>query len=126
MAGGQDVFLDQHVIVAEAGRGLALAAGKRVGKVRRIIDPPHPLAAAAGHGLDQHRIADFGGAFGQEGRVLVLAHITWRHRHAGVLHQFFAASFRPIASIDSGLGPTQTSPASITARAKSAFSERKP
>jgi hypothetical protein len=39
---------------------------------------------------------------------------------------FLAASFSPIARIDSGFGPTQTSPASITACANSAFSERKP
>ena len=39
---------------------------------------------------------------------------------------FFAATFDPIASIEAGAGPTQTSPASMTARANSAFSERKP
>ena len=37
-----------------------------------------------------------------------------------------ASIFEPICSIDSGAGPTQMSPASITARAKAAFSERKP
>ena len=35
-------------------------------------------------------------------------------------------TLEPIRSIDSGDGPTQVRPASITARAKSAFSERKP
>ena len=39
---------------------------------------------------------------------------------------FLAATFEPICSIDSGDGPTQIRPASITARAKSAFSERNP
>ena len=38
----------------------------------------------------------------------------------------FALILEPIASIDSGVGPTQVSPASRTARAKSAFSERNP
>ena len=37
-----------------------------------------------------------------------------------------ASTFEPIFSIDSGVGPTQTSPASTTARAKAAFSDRKP
>jgi hypothetical protein len=37
-----------------------------------------------------------------------------------------ALVFEPINSIDSGLGPMKTSPASTTARAKAAFSERKP
>ena len=39
---------------------------------------------------------------------------------------FLAATFDAICSIDSGVGPTQVSPASITRRAKSAFSERNP
>jgi hypothetical protein len=37
-----------------------------------------------------------------------------------------AASFEPIASIASGGGPIQPSPAASTARAKPAFSARKP
>ena len=37
-----------------------------------------------------------------------------------------ASIFEPIASMDSGVGPTQVRPASMTARAKSGFSERKP
>jgi len=37
-----------------------------------------------------------------------------------------ARIFEPIASIDSGAGPTQVRPASITARANSAFSDRNP
>ena len=37
-----------------------------------------------------------------------------------------ASVFEPIASIASGEGPTQTRPASITARANPAFSARKP
>ncbi len=39
---------------------------------------------------------------------------------------FLDSIFEPICSIDSGAGPTQVSPAASTARAKSAFSERKP
>ena len=37
-----------------------------------------------------------------------------------------ASVFEPIASIASGGGPIQVSPAASTARAKSAFSARKP
>ena len=37
-----------------------------------------------------------------------------------------AATLDPIASIDSGAGPIQVSPASMTARAKSALSLRNP
>ena len=39
---------------------------------------------------------------------------------------FLAATLEAICSIDSGVGPTQVSPASMTWRAKSALSERKP
>ena len=37
-----------------------------------------------------------------------------------------ARALSPIASINSGVGPTQVSPASATARAKPSFSARKP
>jgi len=39
---------------------------------------------------------------------------------------FLAASFSPMARMALGGGPIQTRPASITAWAKSAFSDRKP
>ena len=51
----RQVFLDQHAVVLEAGGGLALAARERRGEIRRAIDAPHALAAAAGHRLDEHR-----------------------------------------------------------------------
>ena len=38
----------------------------------------------------------------------------------------FASTLEPIASIAAGGGPIQTRPAAITARAKAAFSDRKP
>ena len=37
-----------------------------------------------------------------------------------------AASLSPMVSITSGVGPTQARPASVTARAKAAFSDRNP
>ena len=37
-----------------------------------------------------------------------------------------ARTFEPMASIESGEGPTQVRPASTTARANAAFSDRKP
>ena len=39
---------------------------------------------------------------------------------------FLASTLLAICSMDSGVGPTQVSPASMTARAKSALSERNP
>ncbi len=49
-----DVLLQQHAVVAEAGAGLALARGQRRGEILGLVDLAHALAAAAGHGLDQH------------------------------------------------------------------------
>src|SRR3546814_20765932 len=60
MARGQDIFLDQHMVVAERRRRLALARGERVGEIRCRIDLAHPLAAAARNGFDEPGIADLG------------------------------------------------------------------
>ncbi len=53
-----EVFLDQHAIVLEAGRGLALAARERAREIRGAVNAPHALAAATGHRLDEHGKAD--------------------------------------------------------------------
>ena len=87
MARALDVFLDQDMGIAEAGCRFALARGKGIGKVCCRLHQPHPLAAAAGHGLDQHRIADLCGALGQEAGLLILAHVARGHRNAGCSHQ---------------------------------------
>jgi len=84
-----DVFLDQDARVAEGGLALALGRGEAVGEVFSAIDLFHPLAAAAGDGLDQHRIADGVGFLLQAVRRLVLAQIAGGDRHAGLDHQGF-------------------------------------
>ena len=56
-----DVFLDQHALVAEGRFRLALGSGERRLEIGVAVDPAHALAAAAGHRLDQHRIADLVG-----------------------------------------------------------------
>ena len=81
------VALDQHMVVAEAGLGLALARRQRGGEVVGLVDPPHALAAAAGAGLDQHRVADARGLPGQQRRVVVAAVVAGHQRHAGLFHQ---------------------------------------
>ena len=95
MARALDVFLDQDMGIAEAGRCLALARGERVDEVRWLFDQPHALAAAAGHRLDQHRIADLGGLAGQVFRLLVFAHVARRDRHAGCRHQRLGRVLQP-------------------------------
>ena len=56
-----DVFLDQHARVAERRLRLALRAFERGLELGVLVDAAHALAAAAGHRLDQHRIADLVG-----------------------------------------------------------------
>src|SRR3546814_15051124 len=58
MPGSDDIFFQQHAIVAEAGRRLALAGCERLGEILRRVHPAHALAAAASHRLDEDGIAD--------------------------------------------------------------------
>ncbi len=83
----RDVFLDQHARVAERRFPLARRAFERGIELGVLVDAAHAFAAAACHGLDQHRIADLVGLLLQEFRVLLLAVIARHHRHAGLLHQ---------------------------------------
>ena len=70
---------------------LALRGFERRLELGVALDPAHALAAAAGHRLDQHRIADLVGLALQEFRLLHLAVIARHHRHAGLLHQRLGA-----------------------------------
>ena len=58
MARPAEILLEVDGVVAEGGLGLG--AGQREGLARRlgVLDHLHAAAAAAGHRLDQHRIAD--------------------------------------------------------------------
>jgi hypothetical protein len=51
-------FSISTLIGAEGRDRLALARGQRGGEILAFLDQTHALAAAAGRGLDQHRIAD--------------------------------------------------------------------
>jgi hypothetical protein len=43
----RQILFDQHAIVAEAARGLALARGQRLREVGALFDDAHAFAAAA-------------------------------------------------------------------------------
>ena len=58
MTGGIDKALEQNMVVAESGPGLALREGERLREACRIIDPAHAASATAGARLDHQRIAD--------------------------------------------------------------------
>ena len=73
VTGPRGVFLDQTLVVADTGGRLAPTGGQGLGEVLGGADLAHALAAAAGHGLDQHRIADLVGFGLQAGLGLVLA-----------------------------------------------------
>ena len=54
-----NVLLDEHPFIAEGGTGFVGGAFEAVAAFVVIPGNPHPLAAAAGTGLDHHWIADF-------------------------------------------------------------------
>ena len=91
MAWMQQVLLEQHAGIAEAGGGLALRGCQRRVELRRRIDAPHALAPAAGHGLDQHRITDALGFTPQVCRLLLRPLIAGQHRHARALCELACA-----------------------------------
>ena len=65
-----DEFLDEDAVVAEARFRFGTGAGKTVRHFVTRMGNAHALAAAAGGGLDHHRIADLVGDLG--GLLLVL------------------------------------------------------
>ena len=87
------ITLYQNMLVAEAGLRLALARGQSGGEIIGLVDPAHALAAAAGAGLDQHRVADARGFSRQEIRLVVVTVIARHQRHAGLGHQGLGGRF---------------------------------
>src|SRR5262245_14466307 len=89
-----DVLLDQDAAVAECRLRLAHCGLERRLECRLIIDAPHAPAAAARHGLDQHRVADLLRLLGQEFRLLPLAVIAGYDRHSRALHPLLGFAFQ--------------------------------
>ena len=114
---GGEVALAEHGAVTE--RGLRLGAGQLEFAARssrsattRMPRPPPPAEALTSTGRSAS-VTSSGSSSSSTG-------------HAGRRHQLLGLDLLPIASMASGGGPIQVSPASATARAKAAFSERKP
>ena len=122
----QQVLLDQHPVVAEAGCGFALAGSKRLRKICAAFDDAHALAAAAGAGLDQDRIADRVGLLLQERRVLVVAVVARHERDASLLHQLLRGRFGAHGADRLDGRPDEHDALSAQAEAKSSFSDRNP
>ncbi len=85
----------QHPVVAERRLRLATAGSERGRELVRPVDPAHPLAAAAGDRLDQHRIADPRGLRRQPFPGLVVTQVARRDRHARLGHQRLGGVLEP-------------------------------
>ena len=89
-----DILLNQHAVVAERGRRLALGADDRRCKLLCRPHDPHATAAAAGGCLHQNRETDPRRFLRKRRLVLRLAVIARHQRHAGLLHQSLRARLR--------------------------------
>ena len=89
----EQVFLHQHLPVAERRQRLTLGGGQGFGQLADVLDHLHALATAARRGLEQHRVADTltGGAEGLQ--VLGLAVITRHKGYASRFHQGLGRGF---------------------------------
>ncbi len=106
--------------------GLRVATRETLGDLLRRVRDAHALAAAAGRRLDHDREADGGGDALRVGDAVHAADVPGHGGNAGSAASFFDASLSPIASMACGFGPMKVMPASASARAKAAFSDRKP
>ncbi len=107
-----DVPLQEHRAVAERGGRLAAGGRHRLGQLAGLRDDPHPLAAAAHRGLDDQR-QRYAAQVGQ----VVPGHLPGLARTGTPTSAIsrLAASLSPITSMTSAGGPTQVSPAAVTA-----------
>ena len=83
-----DVFLDEDPVVGEAGFGLADRGAESFLGLGVVARDAHALAAAAGRGLDHHRIADLPGDLYRFLAVLEDAHMAGHRTDPGLLGQF--------------------------------------
>ncbi len=77
-----DVALEQQRVIAERARCLATRALERLGELGVAPDDAHALAAAAGRGLDEQRIADRRRVLRE---IAIVAVVTRHDRHTGLL-----------------------------------------
>ncbi len=78
-----DEFFDEDTVIAERGLRLRLGAGEAFLHVGLTIGDAHALAAAAGGGLDHHRVADFLGDLDRLEVVADDAEMAGHGRHLG-------------------------------------------
>ena len=94
MARIENVFFQQHRIVAECGLGLGLGGVELGDKIVGMVDAAHAAAAAARRRLDQDGKADLRGGLGQGRVILRVAVIAGHGRHAGGFRDAFRLDLR--------------------------------
>jgi len=122
----RNVFLEKDGRVAECALGLALRLVEQRRKVAGFLDDAHAAAAAAEGRLDDEREAD---RFRDLHRLLAIGDGLLGAGQVGTpifCARARAAVLSPIKSSNSARGPTKMMPAFSQARAKFAFSDRKP
>src|SRR5262249_21862551 len=126
-----DQLLQIDACVGERGGRLARGGGERIVELGRARDAPHALAAAARGRLHQNRIPHARGPARGLGRVGAV-HLRPRPPPPRLRDPRAAPGARGAAPFPPGVGaprggaPPKPTPASTTARAKAAFSARKP
>ena len=73
-------LLEVHLVVAEAGLGLAARHGQQLCQLRIVLDDAHAAAATAPARLEHHRVAHFG-------RLLLAGFHVGRQRRCGRHHR---------------------------------------
>ena len=127
MAGTGDIALQQQRAVAEGRGGFALRGGERGRQVLRPLDDAHAAPAAAGRGLDQHRIADLPGRVRELLRRRIGLVKARYQGHFGLGRDLLCRALRSHRPDRGGRRADEdASPAAVTRSANSAFSERKP
>jgi hypothetical protein len=94
MARVENIFLEQHRIVAEGGLGLGLRRIELGCEIIGTIDPAHAAPAAAGRRLDQDRKPDLAGSAGEPAVVLRVTVIAGHGGHAGGCRDALGFDFR--------------------------------
>ena len=95
MPGPGDVALQQQRAVTEGRSGFAFGGSQRGRQVFRPLDDAHAAAAAAGRGLDQHRVADLLRRFREPFRRGVGSVIARHQGHLRVGGDPLRCAFRP-------------------------------
>ncbi len=83
-----DELLDEDAVVAEGGTRFRAGERKALPRLRFVLGDAHALAAAAGRGLQHHRIADPLGDLGGRVRIGNRAEMAGHRAHAGLGGEF--------------------------------------